>query len=74
MAIRDAALAYTLVQQREALKKQYWQLRCTLGGQLSEEMEANLRRHGIEPDDLDNDRSEDSCPSPVEKEKGGGSL
>jgi hypothetical protein len=52
-AIRDAALAYTVVQQRDALKKQYWRLRLALGGQLSEEMKAGLRRQGIEPNDLE---------------------
>ena len=54
-AIRDAALAYTVVQQREALRKQYWRLRLAFGGQISEEMKVDLRRHGIEPDDLESE-------------------
>ncbi|MFA6135649.1 MAG: hypothetical protein WC869_16695, partial [Phycisphaerae bacterium] len=52
-AIRDAALAYIVVHQREALKKAYSQLRRAFRGELSEDMKAQLRRHGIEPDDLD---------------------
>ena len=57
-AIRDAALAYTVVQQRNALRKQYWRLRLAFGGQISEEMKANLRRHGIEPNDFETEIAE----------------
>lgn len=52
-AIRDAALAYTIVHQHEALKKNYKKLRLAFGGNLTDEMKADLRRHGIEPDDLE---------------------
>ncbi|MEN6497669.1 MAG: hypothetical protein ABFD16_25500 [Thermoguttaceae bacterium] len=58
IAIRDAALAYIVVQQRDALRKQYWRLRCACGGQISEELKADLRRHGIEPNDLENEIAE----------------
>jgi hypothetical protein len=54
-AIRDAALAYTVVYQHETLKKRYESLRLAFGGELTDEMRADLRRHGIEPDDLDDD-------------------
>jgi hypothetical protein len=54
-AIRDAALAYTVVHQHNALKRAYQRLRLALGGDLTDEMKADLRRHGIEPDDLEND-------------------
>jgi len=59
-AIRDAELAYTVVQQRDALKKQYWRLRLAFGGQISEEMKADLRRHGIEPNHLENEIAEEA--------------
>jgi hypothetical protein len=55
LAIRDAALAYTIVQQREMLQKQYWRLRLAFGGHLSEKVKADLRRQGIEPDDFDDE-------------------
>ena len=54
-AIRDAALAYTVVYQHDILKKKYQNLRRALGGDLTEEMKTALRRCGIEPDDLDDD-------------------
>ena len=56
-AIRDAALAYTVVRQHDALKKAYERLRLAFGGELTDEMKADLRRHGIEPDDLEDDAS-----------------
>jgi hypothetical protein len=52
-AIRDAALAYTIVCQHEILKTKYRSLRLALGGELTDEMKAALRRLGIEPDDLE---------------------
>jgi hypothetical protein len=58
IAIRDAALAYTVVQQRDALTKSYWRLRLAFGGHISEEMKADLRHHGIEPDDLEREMTE----------------
>ena len=54
-AIRDAALAYTIVCQHEILKTKYRSLRLALGGELTDEMKAALRRLGIEPDDLEDD-------------------
>ena len=53
LAIRDAAYAYVLVQQHKVLKKAHQQLLLAAGGQLSEKMKADLRQHGIEPDDFD---------------------
>ena len=52
-AIRDAALAYQLVWQHHVLKSNYLRLRDSFGGQLTDAMKANLRRHGIEPDDIE---------------------
>ena len=54
-AIRDAALAYIVVHQHESLKRQYESLRLSLGGDLTDEMKADLRHHGIEPGDLEDD-------------------
>ena len=54
-AIRDAALAYIVVHQHDTLKKKYESLRLALGGHLTDKMKADLRRHGIEPDDLEDD-------------------
>ena len=53
LAIRDAAAAYIAVRQYEGLKNAYRRLVLASGGQLSEEMKAKLRRHGIEPEDFD---------------------
>jgi hypothetical protein len=53
VALRDAALAYTVVWQNNLLKRKYSQLRGAFGGQLTDEMRADLRRHGIEPDELE---------------------
>ena|ERR1700722_3916394 len=52
-AIRDAALAYQVVWQHDILKSSYLRLRDSFGGELTEEMKADLRRHGIEPDELE---------------------
>jgi hypothetical protein len=54
-AIRDAALAYAVVHQHDALKKSYQGLRLALGGDLTDKMKADLRHYGIEPDVLDDD-------------------
>jgi hypothetical protein len=61
-AIRDAALAYTVVHQHETLRKRYRSLRLALGGDLTDEMKADLRRHGIEPDDLEGDTPSPGMP------------
>ena len=53
-AIKDAALAYIVVHQHDNLKKKYQDFRLAIGGDLTDEMKADLRRHGIEPDDLEN--------------------
>jgi hypothetical protein len=52
-AIKDAACAYIAVKQQGALKRQYDRLRLASSGQLSEEMEHQLRRYGIEPNAID---------------------
>jgi hypothetical protein len=52
-ALKDAALAYIVVHQHDALKKKYQHFRLAVGGDLTDEMKADLRRHGIEPDDLE---------------------
>ena len=57
LAIRDAALAYTVVHLHEITKKSYEKFRLAFDGQLTEEMKADLRRHGIDPDELDSDKS-----------------
>jgi hypothetical protein len=54
-AIKDATLAYIVVHQHDALKKRYQEFRLAVGGDLTDEMKADLRRHGIEPDDLEDD-------------------
>ena len=54
-AIKDAALAFIVVHQHENLKKRYQDFRLAVGGDLTAEMKADLRRHGIEPDDLEDD-------------------
>ena len=53
-AIRDAALAYTVVYQNMSLARAYWQLRFALSDDASEmaKVEVRLRRHGINPDEL----------------------
>jgi hypothetical protein len=50
-AVEQAAFAYTIVQQHRVLKAIYDEMRT--GGDLTEEMKANLRRHGIDPDALE---------------------
>jgi hypothetical protein len=62
MAIRDAAHAYTIVQFHKSMKKSYEKLRLAAGGELTEEMKANLRRLGIEPDELEDDEPEGRNP------------
>jgi hypothetical protein len=52
-AIRDAALAYQVVWQHDILKRNYLRLRDSFEGPLTDEMKADLRRHGIEPDELE---------------------
>ena len=58
-AIRDAALAYIAVHQHNRIKKSYDRLRVAFGGSLTEEMKADLRRHGIEPDESETGESLD---------------
>lgn len=50
LAIRDAALAYMVVQGHKELKESYEKLRLAGGAPLTEEMKAKLRSVGIEPD------------------------
>jgi hypothetical protein len=57
LAIRDAALAYALVSMRRGLKNSYDKLRASVGGALTEEMKDNLRRHGIDPDELESEEA-----------------
>jgi hypothetical protein len=54
-AIKDAPLAYIVVHQHDSLKKRYQDFRLAVSGDLTDEMKADLRRHGIEPDDLEDD-------------------
>jgi hypothetical protein len=37
------------------MKKSYDKLKLSFGGQLTDEMKADLRRHGIEPVELDDE-------------------
>lgn len=53
LALRDAALAYIIVSQRRELKRSYDKLRAAFGGVLTKEMKADLRRQGIDPDEID---------------------
>lgn len=56
LAIRDAALAYQVVQLHNSMKKSYEKLRSASGGELTDEMKARLRDHGIDPDVFDDDK------------------
>jgi len=53
IAIRDAATAYIVVRQHANLKAQYDRLVAAFDGELTNEMKDDLRRHGIDPDELD---------------------
>jgi hypothetical protein len=54
LAIRDAALAYQIVRMNKALRTSYEKWRSAFDGKITdeelEEMNAKLRRHGIDPD------------------------
>ena len=72
IAIRDATLAYTVVYQRRSLARAYWRLRFALNDDASEmaKIEVQLRRHGIDPDELMKQIEEEfavlpSCPTIV---------
>jgi hypothetical protein len=54
-ALRDAALAFITVQQHQGLRKAYAKYSAAIGGELTEEMKDDLRRYGIDPDELDED-------------------
>lgn len=51
-AIRDAALAYSVVRMHRATRESYEKLRAAFDGELTEKMKADLRRHGINPESL----------------------
>lgn len=53
LAIRDAAMAYHVVQLDRRMKKSYESLRAACGGILTDVIKERLRRRGIEPDDFD---------------------
>jgi len=53
LAIRDAALAYSIARQDNRLKQAYRKLRLAFDGELTDAMKDDLRRHGIDPDGLD---------------------
>jgi hypothetical protein len=53
LAIRDAGLAYALVQWNENLSATYEYLARTLGGASIDEVKADLQRHGIDPGTID---------------------
>ena len=55
LAIRDAALAYSVVRMHRAMKASYEKLRNAFDGELTEEMKAKLRYRGIDPDELEDD-------------------
>ena len=59
LAIRNAALAFTVVTQNALLRKAYDKLLLAFGGTLTEEMRDDLRRRGIDPDTLDDERSDE---------------
>jgi len=61
IAIRDAAIAYTVVYQRRWLARAYWRLRFALSRDTPEmaRVEAQLRRLDIEPDELIKQMEED---------------
>ncbi len=56
LAIRDAALAYQLVQMNKALRRNYEKLLAAFDGDISDEelerIHAKLRECGIDPDEL----------------------
>lgn len=52
-AIADAAQAFILVRQHESLSSAYRKLKSAHNGELSDEIIANLRSHGIDPSELD---------------------
>ena len=53
VAIADAAQAFILVRQHHSLAKAYRQLKAAWNGDLTDEMLAKLREHGIDPSDLE---------------------
>jgi hypothetical protein len=59
LAIRDAALAYQLVQMNKALRLNYEKWRAAFDGDISDEelerINAKLRECGIDPDELTDD-------------------
>jgi hypothetical protein len=57
LAIRDAALAYIAVRQHKAMQRSYDKLRTAFGGSHGEVVKADLRRHGIDPDELESEES-----------------
>jgi len=59
LAIRNAALAFTIVTQHALLRKSYDKLLLAFDGTLTDEMRDRMRLHGIDPDALD-----DECDDP----------
>jgi hypothetical protein len=68
LAIRDAALAYQIVRMNKALRKSYERWRSAFDGKITddelEEMNANLRLHGFDPDALQDDLEDDASAGP----------
>jgi len=54
-ALQDAANAYILVQQRQSLQHAFQKLKAARNGQLTDEMITDLRQHGIDPDELEDE-------------------
>ena len=55
LAIRDAAWAFSTVQRHKGMKASYDKMRIASGGELTEEMKAQIRSHWIDPDDFEYD-------------------
>ena len=53
VAIAEAAEAFILVRQHQSLARAHQRLKAVSNGELTDEMIAKLRQHGIEPSNLD---------------------
>jgi hypothetical protein len=61
-AIRDAAAAHLVVRMHRAKKRSFETMKAAFDGQLTEEMKADLRRHGIVPGDFDDEEPDAAAP------------
>lgn len=53
IAIRDAALAYTVVFQHQATLRAFAKLQAAFGGRISDAMRAKLKEHGVDVEALE---------------------